>query len=211
MFFTRVKYYLVFFFSILVYSCTTENSITFKCCPNWKAEIVFLCSDKTEAFTDGTSEIILTACIPKESDETILQVTFEAPPNAGNFSSEGGTNVLTKSLDGNKTATARMQVRNIHGSYTLKVKVTFDQKTFEQPINIVLMPNDNKVLNVVFDQDLRNLTGDNFSVFKSDISVKNYNYAGKSVKVNISGPISFFNIGPKRNVGHFRCIEVKQI
>ncbi|MBK9962834.1 MAG: hypothetical protein IPP06_16375 [Saprospiraceae bacterium] len=190
MFFTRVKYYL-FFFSILVYSCTTENSITFKCCPNSKAEIVFLCSDKTEAFADGTSEIILTACIPKESDETILQVTFEVPPNAGNFSSEGGTNVLTKSLDGNKTATARMQVGNIHGSYTLKVKVTFDQKTFEQPINIVLMPNDNKVLNVVFDQDLRNLTGDNFSVFKSDISVKNYNYAGKSVKVNISGPISF--------------------
>jgi len=170
---------------------TNHFEITFACSSECMNKTICLTSDKIEAFADGASEIILTACIPKESDESILQVTFEVPENAGNFKSEGGTNVVTKSLDGSKTATARMQVGNIAGSYTLKVKVTYDQKTFEQPIDIVLMPNDNKVLNVVFDQDLKSLSGDNFSVIKSDISINNYNYSGKAVKINISGPIVF--------------------
>ncbi len=191
MYIIRIKNYWILFLFLLTLSCTSENVVTFECCPNEKVKVVCLFIDKTETFADGASEIILTACIPKESNETILQVTFEVPPNSGNFSSEGGTNVLTKSLDGSKTATARMQVGNIPGTYTLKVKVTYDQKTFEQPIDIVLLPNKNQVLNVVFDQDLKNLSGDNFTVIKSDISIRNFNYQGKSVKVNISGPISF--------------------
>lgn len=186
-------------FAILIvcflFQCTIETE--YLCCPNAGDNIICLKSDKTEAFADGASEIILTACIPLESDESILQITFEVPTNAGNFTFEGGTNVLTKSLDGNKTATARMQVGNIPGPYTLKVKVTYKQKTYEQPIDIKLFANDNKVLNVLFDHDLNTLSGDNFTVIKSDISIKNYNYQGKSVKVNISGPITFLNSDQK--------------
>jgi len=133
----------------------------------------------------------------KPTESNAIKIPSLELPKGGNFNSEGATNILTKNLDGSKTATARMQVGNIPIPYTLKVKVTYDQKTFEQPIDINLLPNDNQVLNVVFDQDLKNLTGDNFSVIKSDISVKNYNYAGKSVKVNISGPIAFLTSDQK--------------
>lgn len=58
-------------------------------------------------------------------------------------------------------------------------------------MDIVLKKNDVKVLDVVYDLDITKLTGDNFTIIKSDISINNFNYAGKSVKVNISGPIAF--------------------
>ncbi|MBK9643294.1 MAG: hypothetical protein IPO72_18920 [Saprospiraceae bacterium] len=169
--------------------CTSD--IEYDCCTDFGDNPICLIADKLEAFADGTTDIILTACIPKKSDDGILNVTFEVPAGLGSFVSEGGTTTLTKNLNGNKTATARLTIGTLAGPYKAKVSVTFQEKTYVDYVDIVLKKNDVKVLDVVYDLDITKLTGDNFTIIKSDISINNFNYAGKSVKVNISGPIAF--------------------
>lgn len=106
--------------------CTSD--IEYDCCTDIGDKPICLIANKLEAFADGTTDIILTACIPKESDDGILNVTFEVPAGLGSFVSEGGTTTLTKNLNGNKTATARLTIGTLAGPYKAKCLSLFRKK-----------------------------------------------------------------------------------
>ena len=70
--------------SILLISCQKFET-SFNCSSTCGNKTICLIADKMEAFADGTTDIILTACIPKESDDGILNVTFEVPAGLGRY------------------------------------------------------------------------------------------------------------------------------